>query len=117
MSRPKVAVLKTTPATILDDYERLMHLAAYQDTLSKQGETLLKLNLSWTKYFPSCSSQPWQVEGVVRTLVRDGYPKDKLFPIENKTVVTNPRRGCKNNKWLPVLEKAAEGVLHRSRSH
>jgi uncharacterized protein (DUF362 family) len=105
MSRPKVAVLKTTPATILDDYERLMHLAAYQDTLSKQGETLLKLNLSWTKYFPSCSSQPWQVEGVVRTLVRDGYPKDKLFPIENKTVVTNPRRGCKNNKWLPVLEK------------
>jgi len=105
MSRPKVAVLKTTPATILDDYERLMHLAGYQDILSKQGEILLKLNLSWTKYFPSCSSQPWQVEGVVRTLVRDGYPKDKLFPIENKTVVTNPRRGCKNNKWLPVLEK------------
>jgi uncharacterized protein (DUF362 family) len=105
MSRPKVAVLKTTPATILDDYERLMHLAGYQNILSKQGEILLKLNLSWTKYFPSCSSQPWQVEGVVRTLVRDGYPKDKLFPIENKTVVTNPRRGCKNNKWLPVLEK------------
>ena len=105
MSRPKVAVLKTKPATILDDYERLMHLAGYQNILSKQGEILLKLNLSWTKYFPSCSSQPWQVEGVVRTLVRDGYPKDKLFPIENKTVVTNPRRGCKNNKWLPVLEK------------
>jgi len=107
MSGPRalVAVLKTTPAAVLDDYDRLMRLAGYEKTISKQGETLIKLNLSWTKYFPACSSQPWQLEGVVRTLVRDGYPKDKLFPLENKTVVTNPRRGCKNNKWLSVLEK------------
>ena len=31
------------------------------DTLSQDVDTLLKLNLSWTKYFPACSSQPWQV--------------------------------------------------------
>ena len=41
-----------------------MHLAGYSDVLARDRDTLLKLNLSWTKYFPSCSSQPWQVDGV-----------------------------------------------------
>ena len=74
MSRARVAVLKTSPETVLDDYGRLMRLADYA-ALPPEGPrtTLLKLNLSWTKYFPACSSEPWQVEGVVRTLLEDGY--------------------------------------------
>ncbi len=90
MNKPKVAVLRTTPQTVLDDYQKVMHLADYEHYISKDIDSLIKLNLSWTKYFPSCSSEPWQVEGVVRTLLRDGYKKEKLFPVENKTVVTNP---------------------------
>jgi len=66
-------------------------------------ETLIKLNLSWTKYFPSCSSQPWQLEGVIRTLFQDGYKKEKLIPVENKTVVTEPIKGAENNKWTPII--------------
>lgn len=104
MTKPKVAVLRTTPRTILGDYARLMHLAEYENFVSKDRQTLIKLNLSWTKYFPSCSSQPWQLEGVLRTLFQDGYEKDKLVPVENKTVVTDPKKGAKNNKWTPVLE-------------
>ena len=46
-------------------------------------DTILKLNLSWTKYFSACSSQPWQVEGVVCTLVEDGFDRERLFPVEN----------------------------------
>jgi len=105
MTKSKVAVLKTSPSAILDDYKRLMHLAEYQKFISKDEDTLLKLNLSWTKYFPACSSQPWQVEGVIKTLVEDGFSKEKLLPVENKTVVTNPLKGAINNRWLPVLEK------------
>lgn len=105
MSKSTVAILKTRPETILDDYRKLMHLAHYEDFVSKIHDTILKLNLSWTKYFPACSSQPWQVEGVVRTLIDDGFPKEKLFPVENKTVVTNPRKGAENNKWQPILKK------------
>jgi len=105
MAKAKVAFLKTSPQTVLEDCEKLMHLADYERFISKNNETLLKLNLSWTKYFPSCSSQPWQLEGVVKTLVEDGFKKDKLFPVENKTVVTNPVKGAKNNKWMAVLEK------------
>ncbi|MBI3961538.1 MAG: DUF362 domain-containing protein [Deinococcus sp.] len=105
MARSRVVVLKTSPETILADYRRLMELADYQSFLPKEHDTLIKLNLSWTKYFPACSTQPWQLEGAVRTLVEDGYPKERLLPVENKTVVTNPREGAKNNKWLPVLDR------------
>ena len=64
-----VAVVKTTPESILDDYARVMEAARFRSALDPTADTLLKLNLSWTKYFPACSSQPWQVEGVVKTLL------------------------------------------------
>lgn len=101
----KVAVLKTTPETVIDDYGKLMRLAEYEKFLPKENETLIKLNLSWTKYFPACSSEPWQVEGTIKTLIEDGYDRESLYPVENKTVVTKPLQGIKNNKWLGVLKK------------
>ena len=103
--KAKVAVLKTDVDRVLDDYGRLMRMAGYRECLSREASTLIKLNLSWTKYFPSCSSQPWQVEGVVRTLLEDGYPAENLLPVENRTVVTDPWKGARNNRWLPVLER------------
>jgi uncharacterized protein (DUF362 family) len=105
MPKSKVAVLKTSPEKILEDYQKLMQAVDYESFVPKNIDTLIKLNLSWTKYFPSCSSQPWQLEGVIKTLLQDGYKKEKLFPVENKTVVTNPVKGAKNNKWTPILQK------------
>src|SRR5919201_6277261 len=102
---PRVAVLRTRPETVVDDYRRPMHLANYQQFISPELPTLIKLNLSWTKYFPACSSQPWQVDGIATTLREDGYDRRRLFHVENKTVVTNPVAGCRNNKWYPVLER------------
>src|SRR3989442_15530103 len=29
----------------------------------------------------------------------------RIFPVENKTVVTDPVEGCRNNKWTPVLQR------------
>jgi uncharacterized protein (DUF362 family) len=102
----QVAVLWTRPETVVADYGRLMRLAKYEQVLDRDRDLILKLNLSWTRYFPACSSQPWQVEGVVRTLLEDGYERERLFPVENKTVVTNPLKGARNNRWLPILERA-----------
>jgi hypothetical protein len=45
------------------------------------------------------------VDGVLTTLVEDGYDRARLFPVENKTVVTNPIAGCRNNRWEPVLRR------------
>jgi uncharacterized protein (DUF362 family) len=101
----RVAVVRTRPETVVADYARVMDLAGYRDTLRRDGDTLIKLNLSWTKYFPSCSSQPWQVDGVVSKMLADGFARNRLIPIENKTVVTSPREGCRNNRWEPVLQR------------
>jgi len=101
---PTVAVLKTSPARVVQDYSRLMRLAHYQDFLDHGNDTILKLNLSWTKYFPACSSQPWQLDGVLKTLIEDGFSHNRLWPVENKTVVTNPVKGARNNCWLGVLD-------------
>jgi len=76
MNRAKVVILKTKPESVLEDYQELMRLADYENYLAKDITTLIKLNLSWTKYFPSCSSQPWQLDGVVKTLLQDGFTRD-----------------------------------------
>jgi len=101
----RVAVVRTRPETVVADYARVMDLAGYRDILRRDTDTLIKLNLSWTKYFPSCSSQPWQVDGVISKMLADEYSHNRLIPIENKTVVTNPREGCRNNRWEPVLQR------------
>jgi uncharacterized protein (DUF362 family) len=103
--RAVVAVLRTSPRTVIDEYKKLMDLAEYRSFISKSKDTAIKLNLSWTKYFPACSSQPWQVEGTVKTLLNDGFDRGSLFAVENRTVVTDPWKGARNNKWLPVLER------------
>src|SRR5215471_6722503 len=104
-----VALLRTRPESIVEDYGRLMRLVKYDQVVRRDQDLVLKLNLSWTKYFPACSSQPWQLEGVVqgvvRTLLENGFTGKNVFPVENKTVVTNPRQGAKNNRWMPVLDR------------
>jgi uncharacterized protein (DUF362 family) len=101
----QVAIIRTGPETVVADYGRLMRLVKYDQVLPRDQDVIVKLNLSWTKYFPACSSQPWQVDGVLSTLLEDGYDRRRIFPVENRTVVTNPVEGCRNNKWYPVLER------------
>lgn len=105
MSRPRIAVLRTSPETVVADYGRLLNLAGCRAAVDPSIPTLLKLNLSWTKYFPACSSQPWQVDGVIGGLLQEGYAAERIIPIENKTVVTDPWAGAANNRWLPVLDR------------
>ncbi len=50
--RSKVAILRTTPGTILADYHELMNLAGYQDVIAKDADTALKVNISWHFFFP-----------------------------------------------------------------
>lgn len=86
--RSVVAVLKTSPDTVIADYKRLLLLAEYSKFVGRSEDTIIKLNLSWTRYFPACSSQPWQVEGTIKALLGEGFDRSKLFPLENRTVVT-----------------------------
>jgi uncharacterized protein (DUF362 family) len=99
----KVAVLKTSPATVLDDIERLMKLAEVETALSRDVRTGIKINISWQTWYPACSSTPWQLEGAIRTLQRTGY-KD-LVGVHNDTVVVNTADGERNNKHRFVTDQ------------
>jgi uncharacterized protein (DUF362 family) len=99
----KIAVLRTKPETVVRDYARVMELSDYKKALPKEKETILKLNLSWSLYFPACSTEPWQLEGVLKALYDGGYRN--LYPVENRTVVTDPLKGARLNKWDNVLRK------------
>ncbi len=72
----KVALLRTSPATVLADYESAMHLADYQSVLDSSADTALKINISWHFFYPGSSTTPWQLEGVIRAMERDGFRKE-----------------------------------------
>ncbi len=99
--RGRVAIVRTSPETVLDDYARLMSLAGYQEILPRDKTTLLKINISWQTWYPACSTTPWQLEGVIRTLQSAGYD---LVGVHNDTVVVDTSDGEANNKQRYVTD-------------
>ena len=87
MARSTVAILRTSPATVLRDYHALMNLAGDQDVLPKDVDTALKVNISWHFFFPGSSTTPWQLDGVTRALLADGYARERIHACHNRTVV------------------------------
>ena len=110
--KPKVAVLKTKPETVLEDYGRLMRLADYSAYIPKENETALKINISWHHFYPACSTTPWQLEGVIQTLLADGYKKELIHGCHNRTVVVSAKKGEVANKHKPILEKYGLRNIH-----
>lgn len=99
-----VSVMKTSPTTILADYRQLL-VPLVKETLPTGEEVILKLNLSWTKFYPACSTPPWQLEGVIKALLEAGWEPEQIIPVENRTVVTDVKKGAENHGWLKVLKK------------
>ena len=112
MSRSKVAIVKTTPATVLADHHRLMNLAGYQDVIDPSVETALKVNISWHYFYPACSTTPWQLDGVIKALLRDGYQRSRIHACHNRTVVVSARKGERANKHLNVVQAARIENVH-----
>ena len=107
---PKVAVVYTTPETVLDDIGEAMRLAGHQEALPRSVPTLLKVNISWQHYYPACSTTPWQLDGVARALKADGY--GPIIPAHNGTVVVDAKVGAVNNKHKVVEEAHGLEALH-----
>ncbi len=104
-ARPKmgrVAVLYTTPETVIQDYARLMDLAGVEEALMPNVKTLLKVNISWQHYYPACSTAPWQLEGTARKLKDAGF--HDLIAAHNGTVVVDAEEGRQRNKHAVVEE-------------
>lgn len=98
-----VAVVKTSPKTVLDDIEYLLNLAGISESLDKSIKTGLKINISWQTWYPACSSTPWQIEGTIRTLQNLAF--EDIIGIHNDTVVVDTSEGEVNNKHKSITDK------------
>jgi uncharacterized protein (DUF362 family) len=103
MPKAKVAVLKTRPETVLADVGRTMEKADLARHLAPGATTILKDNISWHFPFPGANTTPWQLEGTILKLREAGW--DDLVCVQNNTVVTDPKKGERLNRYLPVLAK------------
>ena len=101
--RGKVAVLKTSPESVLEDIQSLMKLADFEAALPREARTGLKINISWQTWYPACSTTPWQLEGVIRALQHAGY--NDLVGVHNDTVVVDTRVGEFNNKHRHITDQ------------
>jgi uncharacterized protein (DUF362 family) len=98
-----VAVVKTTPATVLDDIQRAMDLAGLNKALDVKAPTILKDNISWHFPFPGANTTPWQLEASILGLKKNGFVN--LSCVQNKTVVTDAFKGEDLNKFTSILRK------------
>ena len=98
MPKARVAILRTRPETVLRDYHRLLNLADYQSVIAKDADTALKVNISWHFFFPGSSTTPWQLEGVIRAMKKDGYSPALMHACHNRTVVIDAHLGERENK-------------------
>jgi len=104
LPRSRVAILRTSPRTVLADHHRLMNLAGYRDVIDPSADTALKVNISWHFFYPGASTTPWQLDGVIRAMLADGYAKERIHACHNRTVVIDAHFGERENKQLPVVE-------------
>ncbi len=108
-----VAILRTRPETVLDDYRRLLDLAGASNLLDKSAPTILKDNISWHFPFPSANTTPWQLEGTIAALRNLGFHDQ--YCVQNRTVVTNAFKGTDLNGYWPICRAYKVPVLFNFR--
>lgn len=112
MTESKVAIVRTSPETVLEDYHRVMNLAGYQDVIDKSIDTALKINISWHYFYPGSSTTPWQLEGVIRAMKRDGFDTSLIHGCHNRTVVIDAYLGERENKQINVIRAHGLRNIH-----
>ncbi len=109
MTKTKVAILRTTPETVIEDYQKLCRLAGIDKALDASATTILKDNITWHNVFPGVNTTPWQLEGTILALRNAGFTN--LTAVHNHTVVTIPEKGEEDLKFKPIYEKYNIPVL------
>jgi hypothetical protein len=89
-----------------------MNLAGYQDALPRDKDTALKINISWHFFMPASSTTPWQLDGVIRAMKKDGYDPKLVHACHNRTVVIDAHLGERENKQVNVTDAHALRNIH-----
>ena len=109
MAKATVAILRTKPETVVEDYQRLCELAGLDKALNNTTKTILKDNITWHNIFPGVNTTPWQLEGTILALKNAGY--NDLVAVHNHTVVTIPEKGEEDLKFKPIYNRLNIPVL------
>ncbi len=94
------------------DYHELMNLAGYQDVVDPAADTALKINISWHFFFPASSTTPWQLDGVISAMKKDGYDPELIHGCHNRTVVIDSHLGERENKQIDVVNHHGLRNIH-----
>ena len=113
MAKATVAILRTKPETVVEDYRRLCELAGLKDGLDSSATTILKDNITWHNVFPGVNTTPWQLEGTIEGLKEAGF--SDLVAVHNHTVVTIPEKGEEDLKFKPIYDRYNIPVLFNFR--
>ncbi len=112
--KSKVAVMRTTPETVLDDYSRLFELAGGASALAPGVTTVIKDNITWHFPMPAANTTPWQLEGTVLALRRAGF--EDIVCVQNQTVATDPFKGEDANGYVPIFRHYTVPALYNFRA-
>src|SRR5262245_27801270 len=96
-----VALIRTAPATVLDDFEQLIYLAQLRRWLDPSATTLLRPALRRHFPFPAANTTPWQLEALGRALRAAGC--QNLVWAAPCPHVTSLGAGKDLNGHLPIL--------------
>jgi uncharacterized protein (DUF362 family) len=107
-----VALIRSAPATALDDFERLMQLAQFRRRLDPRVTALLKPDARRHYPFPGANTTPWQLEGVVRALRAADYYDVVWKPPRRH--LANMGAGEDLNGYLPLLREYHVTSFHPS---
>ena len=107
-----VAVLATSPETVLDDYRRLLDLAGAGGVLAPNRPVNVIPELSWHHYIPACSTPPWQLDGVLGALKDAGSTPEQVTVQYAAFPTVDAAKGIILNRHHTVLETQGVRVVN-----
>lgn len=105
MARSTVAALRTSPGTVTEDYRRLLHLAAYRDAFHPDRDIALHVNLSSQPFLPAASTPPWQLDGILGTLLGGDVPRERVFAWYDDAAGISISQGTVLNRHATVFDR------------
>jgi len=105
MVRSTVAVLKTSPNTVIEDYLRLFQLADYRNTINPRRDLAAHITLAWHPFFPSVSSPPWQIDGALGAALTEEFPAGRALAWYDDTAGASLSKGRVLNRHITALDR------------
>jgi hypothetical protein len=132
MSKSVVCCVRVRPETILQDYERLAHLAKLGRALAPGANTLLREERPRSPALPGVVTPPWQLEGAAVALRAEGLEElARAHGRSPEDVAADPRarrafrhiterhgirsletRGPEAARWIEYRPRATLRILH-----